>query len=176
MIKFTDSPLARPVSDTINAHVLAASTAESDTIPAGAKYVVIKTTGPAFFRVGATASIPADTTDGSAAEYIDVSSPTTVLLPSAQTNTDGTVPASTTALKVQSLDGFTKNNSITIVGAGTAGADHTTTISAINATTRVITLASGTVTAVTNALVSSIPTTISLIAAATPTVTLSYYK
>lgn len=173
MIRYNDFPV-RPVSDTINAHVLAAATAESDTIPVGAEFVVIRTTGPAFYRVGATATVPADTTNGSAAEYVDVSCPAHVALYNATTR--GTVDASSTALLVNSTDGLTIGNSIVVAGAGAAGVNHSTTISAINQTTKVVTLAVAAVTGVVDVAVTSTPTTISLIAAGTPTVTLSYYR
>jgi hypothetical protein len=174
MLKLTDFPLARPQSDTVNAHVLSASTAETDTFPAGAKYVLIKTTGPAFWRIGATASIPADTTDGTSSEYVDVASPALVAIYNVVTQ--GAVTAGSTALVVSSLDGFTKGTTIVVKGADTAGADLTTTISSMTATTNTITLAAPAVVSVVSTLVTYTPTTISLIAAATPTVTLSYYR
>lgn len=173
MIRYTDFPV-RPNSDTINAHVLAAATAEPDTIPTGAKFVVIKSTGPAFFRVGATATIPADTTDGSAAEYVDIACPAHVAIYNSVTR--GKVDASSTALTVDSTDGLTIGNAIVVAGAGAAGANHTTTISAINQSTKVVTLGAAAVTSVVDKAVTSTPTTISLIASGTPTVTLSYYR
>lgn len=173
MLRYTDFPV-RPVSDTVNAHVLAAATPEADTIPTGAKFVVIKTTGPAFFRVGATAAVPADTTNGSSSELIDVAIPTVLAFYNATTR--GFVTAGSAALTVLSTDGLTVGNGIIVAGAGTAGADHSTTISAIDQTTKIVTLGAAAVTTVVDATVTSTPTTISLVSAGTPTVTLSYYR
>lgn len=57
----------------VNARALAASTAESVTVPSGAKVVVIHTSVPNTTYVqfdGTTATVPGDTTDGSAAHII----------------------------------------------------------------------------------------------------------
>jgi hypothetical protein len=164
-----------PISDTINVHVLAANTAESDTIPAGARWVIIQTTAQAFWRFGATATVPAgDIVDGSGPEILAPTNPAFRQLISAQTK--GYVATGSTLLTVNSLEGMTIGNSIVVKGAGAAGVDLTTTISAINTTTSVITLGAAASTTVADAAVTSAPTTISLICSAIATITLSYYK
>lgn len=57
-----------PPSDSVMARALAANTAESITIPADAKYVVLAGTVDFYARYGATAAVPTDTTDGTASE------------------------------------------------------------------------------------------------------------
>lgn len=173
MIKYIDYPMW-PMSDTVNAHLLAASTAESDTIPTTANYVIMTSSLIAYFRFGATATIPADTTDGSASETLPAGIPVIRAIPKPRTN--GWITTGTAALTVDSAEGLTIGNSITVVGAGAAGVDLTTTISAINQTTKVVTLGASASTTVAGAVVTSIATTISFIAAGTPIVTLSYYK
>lgn len=49
-----------------NARTLAASTAESVTVPTGAKRVIFRSTGTFYARGDGTAAIPTDVTDGSA--------------------------------------------------------------------------------------------------------------
>ncbi len=59
------------VSDKIDARVLAAATAESATIPAGAKYVRLSSTAPFYANFSTTAAIPAaDITNGSSSILI----------------------------------------------------------------------------------------------------------
>ena len=55
-------------SDTINALSLAAGVAESSTVPAGAGKVFFASTGNYYVKVNGTATVPGDTTDGSASE------------------------------------------------------------------------------------------------------------
>ena len=52
----------------INALQLAANTAESFTIPSGAKFVIFNSTEDFYARYDTTATVPADTTDGTASE------------------------------------------------------------------------------------------------------------
>jgi hypothetical protein len=58
----------RTPSDYVNARALAANTEESTTVPTGASLVRIKCTADFYCVVGATATVPGDTTDGSACE------------------------------------------------------------------------------------------------------------
>lgn len=58
---------ALPQSDT-NAVSLAASTAENITIPADATHVAFSATSDFYMKFNATATVPGDTTDGTAAE------------------------------------------------------------------------------------------------------------
>ncbi len=62
-----DAFFALPQSDT-NAVSLAASTAESITIPSGATHVVFSGSGDFYMKFNGTATVPGDTTDGTAAE------------------------------------------------------------------------------------------------------------
>lgn len=59
-----------PPSDSVMARALAANTAETITVPAGAEYVVFAGTADfyAAYGTGVTATVPGDTTDGSASE------------------------------------------------------------------------------------------------------------
>lgn len=58
-----------PQSDTINARVLAAGVAEVETVPTGAKCVLLSGTGDFYARHNTAAAVPAaDVTDGSASE------------------------------------------------------------------------------------------------------------
>jgi hypothetical protein len=51
----------------VDIRVLAANTAESHTVPAGAKFVLITVTGNTFINIGGTAAVAAaDVTNGSA--------------------------------------------------------------------------------------------------------------
>ena len=58
----------RPISQSVMARSLAASTAESITPPAGSRYVVLSYTHPTYVNCYTTATVPGDTTDGSASE------------------------------------------------------------------------------------------------------------
>lgn len=61
---------ARYAPTYVNARVLAAGVAESTTVPSGAKWVMIHSSTPSTTFVqfdGTTATVPTDTTDGSAA-------------------------------------------------------------------------------------------------------------
>ena len=56
-----------PDSENVLARVLAASTAESITVPTGAKFCTITANGEFYFNTQGTAAVPsADVTDGSA--------------------------------------------------------------------------------------------------------------
>jgi len=59
---------ALPFSDSVNARALAANTAESMTVPAGANYVAFSATGDFYVNVGTTATVPGDVTDGAGSE------------------------------------------------------------------------------------------------------------
>lgn len=80
---------ARNPSGYVLARALAASTAESITVPAGAKFVVLSATGDFYANFTTTATVPGDTTDGTASELnpsvIDVSGVTTISVISAAT-------------------------------------------------------------------------------------------
>lgn len=54
--------------DYVNAKALAASTAESETVPALAGKVRFNCTADFYVKIGGTATVPGDTTDGSASE------------------------------------------------------------------------------------------------------------
>lgn len=60
--------LPAPDATQVMARSLAASTAESITVPAGAKYVVFSATADFYANYSTTATVPLDTTDGSASE------------------------------------------------------------------------------------------------------------
>lgn len=67
-------------SDFIDARVLAANTAESHTIPTGAKFVRVAADVAVYVRVGGTAAVPAaDVTDGSASELLTPNMPPMLL-------------------------------------------------------------------------------------------------
>jgi len=55
-------------SDYINAKLLAASVAETETVPANAGKVFFSCTGNYYVNTRGTAAIPGDTTDGSASD------------------------------------------------------------------------------------------------------------
>jgi hypothetical protein len=70
---FMKQYLLRYPSDTINARSLAANTAEDMTIPAGATCVVLSGTDNFYVQTnGNAATVPGDTTDGTAAELNQV--------------------------------------------------------------------------------------------------------
>jgi hypothetical protein len=58
----------RPIPRSVMARSLAASTAEDITPPAGSRYVIFSCTGDFYVNPYATATVPGDTTDGTAAE------------------------------------------------------------------------------------------------------------
>lgn len=61
--------IPRPISQSVMARVLAASTAESITPPAGSRYVVLSANVDLFVNCYTTATVPAaDVTDGTASE------------------------------------------------------------------------------------------------------------
>lgn len=59
---------SRPIPLYVNAHLLAANTAESDTVPAGANMVIISADVDIYVNCNGTATVTTDTTDGSASE------------------------------------------------------------------------------------------------------------
>lgn len=61
---------ALPFPRYIDALSFAAATAESWTVPSEVGYVVISSTVPFYFNFDATATVPADTADGSASGYV----------------------------------------------------------------------------------------------------------
>ena len=63
-------------SDVIDARVLAANTAESHTVPTGAKFVRIAADVAIYVKIGGAAAVPAaDVTDGSASELLTPNMP-----------------------------------------------------------------------------------------------------
>ena len=59
-------PCSTPASGWVDCRVLAASTHEAHTVPAGAKYVLVSVTVNTFINIGGTATVvAADITDGS---------------------------------------------------------------------------------------------------------------
>lgn len=61
---------ALPLCDWVDAKALAASTAEAFTVPAGAHFVRLSGTVDFYVNDRATAIVPVDTADGTAAELI----------------------------------------------------------------------------------------------------------
>lgn len=59
---------ALPPSTHVDALSLTAGAAETFTVPSGALFVVFSATGNFYARYGATATVPGDTSDGSASE------------------------------------------------------------------------------------------------------------
>lgn len=162
------------VSDQINALSLAANTAKSDTIPSTAKFVSIVSSTTCYVRFGAVATIPGDTTDGSAAELMPAG--VGIFRATERPTTVGSIITGTALLTVDSTDGITKANPITVAGAGSAGADLVTTVSSINQSTKVVTLGGNASTTVTRVLVSLPFGTISAISGSTCVLTLSYFR
>lgn len=67
--KYNTSTLIRAVPASVMARVLAASTAETITAPAGARFVLFSSTCDFYALTGGTATVPsADVTNGSASE------------------------------------------------------------------------------------------------------------
>lgn len=58
----------RPAPSYVDARVLAANTAESQTVPTGARFVLFSSTCNFYANPTTTATVPADTTNGSASE------------------------------------------------------------------------------------------------------------
>lgn len=59
---------ALPAPGYVLSKLLAASTAEAFTVPAGARFVVFSATGDFYANYTTTATVPGDVTDGSASE------------------------------------------------------------------------------------------------------------
>lgn len=90
MVKFPEAirELAcLPPSDSVMARSLSANTAESITVPSGARYVVFACGADFYANYTTTATVPGDTTDGSASELNptmrDVNGKTTISVISA---------------------------------------------------------------------------------------------
>lgn len=66
----SDAALNFPSADGVNALSLAANVAETLTIPAGAVIVRLAATDNVFIKSNAVATVPGDTTDGSASELL----------------------------------------------------------------------------------------------------------
>jgi len=158
-------------SDTINQVSLSAATPATDTIPAGAKFVLINSSTACYYRIGAAAVVPATITDGSASEPVLTSGSLRCIAPVATT---GWITTGTNTLTVASTDGLAKGYTVVVKGAGVAGADLTQTISSISGL--VVTLGGNASTTVSGAVVTQSITTIGLVAPATCIATLSYYK
>jgi hypothetical protein len=62
------SEMPRLIPTKVNARALAASTAEDITPPAGTRFVIFSCTAPFYVQPFGTATVPGDTTDGTAAE------------------------------------------------------------------------------------------------------------
>lgn len=58
----------RPIPQSVMARSLAASTAEDITPPAGSRYVIFSATAAFYVNCYAAATVPGDTTDGTASE------------------------------------------------------------------------------------------------------------
>lgn len=58
----------RPAPTYVNARSLAASVSETDSVPSGAQWVLFGATCDFYAKTGASAAVPGDTTDGTAAE------------------------------------------------------------------------------------------------------------
>lgn len=158
-------------SDTINQVSLAANTPTTDTIPAGAKFVLINSSATCYYRIGAAAVVPGTVTDGSASEPVLSSGSLRCIAPVATT---GSITTGTASLVVASTDGLAKGYTVVVAGAGVAGANLTQTISSISGLT--VTLAGNASTTVSGAVVTQSITTIGLVAPAIGIATLSYYK
>jgi len=177
MVKYENFPTPVPMSDTINAKALSVNTPENDTIPAEARIVVITPSAACYVKIGATgnnATVPGDTTDGSASELIPVNGSIVRSLQGARTR--GYIAASSAALTVESTDGITVGDTLVVAGAGAAGADLTQTVSAVNHTTKVVTLGGNASTTVAGATVTETINQVSVISASACIVTLAYYK
>ena len=180
-------------ADWINSIALSANTPNTDTIPAGARFVILNATNTLYVRIGATvAGVPATISTGAAPELM-ISS--TSGWPIARTwasplSIVGSIAATTNTLTVSQqgfnpaglasnyspTDGFTIGDTITVAGAGAAGAVLTTTITGVNTSTNVLTLTATASTTVTNSAVAKSFTTICLVSPGTCIVTLMYYK
>jgi hypothetical protein len=62
------SEIPRPPPTSVMARSLAASVAESIAVPSGAKYVIFGANGIFYAHCYTTATVPSDTTDGTASE------------------------------------------------------------------------------------------------------------
>lgn len=60
--------IPRPIPQSVMSRALAASVAEDITPPAGSSYVIFSCTGNFYVQPYATATVPADVTDGTASE------------------------------------------------------------------------------------------------------------
>lgn len=164
------------ISDTVNAKTLAAATPKTDTIPTGAKFFLITSTATTFFRNwgGGTLAVPGDVSDGSSPELVPNAVPSMRAITSSVTT--GSITAATNLLTVASTDGITIGDTLSIAGAGAAGVVHTTTVTAVNQTTNVVTLTVNAVTTVSSATVTEDVTKITVISPTTANVTIAYFR
>lgn len=83
------SPVPRPIPSAINALSIAASTAESMTVPAGAKFVIFSSNVDFYVNCYTTATVPGDTTDSTGSEL----NPAGYMLPSVDVPTISIISA-----------------------------------------------------------------------------------
>ena len=67
IVRGSDLPMIRP-SDYVLSRSLASDTAESFTVPSGARFVMFAATGDFYVNYTTTATVPGDVTDGTASE------------------------------------------------------------------------------------------------------------
>lgn len=164
------------ISDFVNSKSLAANTPKSDTMPTGARFVLITSTATSYFRVwgGGTLAVPADLADGSAPELVPSAIPALRVLVAA--STVGSITAGSALLTVDATDGLTIADTVVVTGAGAAGANLSTTVSAVNSATGVVTLAATASTTVSRVPVNETLTILTIISPTTAVVTLAYFK
>lgn len=164
------------ISDTINSKSLAAATPKTDTIPTAARFVLITATSTTYFRIwgGGTLAVPADVTDGSSPELVPSAIPSMRVIIGA--NTIGSMASGSAALTVDATDGLTINDTITVKGAGAAGVDLTTTITAVNTTTSVVTLLAAASTTVSRVSVVEDVSKLTVVSPTTAVVVIAYFK
>ena len=183
MIRYTIYPDANGqpsdayiISDFVNAKALAANTPETDTVPAGARFVLITSTTTVYFRLwgGGTLAVPGDTADGSSPELVPSAIPALrAIVPAATT---GSITSGSNSLTVDATDGLTINDTVVVTGAGVAGANLTTTVTAVNPATNVVTLTATASTTVSRVPVNETLNSITVISPTTAVVTLAYFK
>jgi hypothetical protein len=164
------------ISDFVNSKTLAANTPQTDTVPSGAKFVLITATTTTFFRNwgGGTLAVPGNISDGSAAELVPQGVPSMRALVGAATT--GSITTGTNLLTVAATDGITIGDTLNIAGAGGGGSVLSTTVTAVNTTTNVVSLTANAGTTVSNAAVTEDITKITVISPSSATVTLAYFK
>lgn len=164
------------ISDFVNSRSLTASTPKTDTIPIGANFVIITSTATTYFRVwgGGTLAIPADVTDGSSPELVPQAIPSMRVIVGAKTI--GSIVSGSANLTVDSTDGLTINDTLTIKGAGAAGVDLTTTVNSVNVSTKVVVLAVAASTTISRLAVTEDVSKLTVISPTTAVVTFAYFK